>query len=551
MSLKGKFRAIVAVAAFGLITLTAFWLRGERTRILAEKQDKTRNLVEVPYSLIMRFHQLAVEGRMSDEKARQSAIEAIGTLRYDNDNYFWINDLQPRMVMHPLKPELNGKDLSGFRDADQKTFFVDMVTVVQGQGAGFVGYKWPKPGKDAKVPVPKLSYVKVFRPWGWVIGTGIYIDDVDAAWREAATTAGIISTLCLIVLLSVAGSLSRSIFRRLQQVLERVDEVARGEGDLTKRIPIGSSDELAQLGQSFNAFMDKLQQMIREVRESAENMAGSAQQLAAASEELAAGTEEQVANLQQTTATLSQITSSVRMNAASAKHANEVAAESSEAAEKGGDAVDRTSAAMSDINGASRSIAEIIATIDEMAFQTNLLALNAAVEAARAGHEGRGFAVVASEVGALARRSAASAKEIHQLIGESCNKVEKGAALTDQSGVTLRHIVQSAKMVADIVAEITNASHEQSVSIEQINRTMLQMSQVTQNNSAQTEQLSATAQNLSSRAHQLQALVGRFRIDLSDHKAQATRPIFNASEATFPHHSRSRKTLQRQAAACQ
>jgi ABC-type transporter Mla subunit MlaD len=210
---------------------------------------------------------------------------------------------------------------------------------------------------------------------------------------------------------------------------------------------------------------------------------------------------------------IEEITGTVKQNAGNARQANQLAMGSRDTAERGGQVVTTAVAAMGEINQASKKIADIITTIDAIAFQTNLLALNAAVEAARAGEQGRGFAVVASEVRNLARRSASAAKEIKDLIQDSVGKIEAGSALVNQSGQTLGEIVESVKRVTDIIAEIAAASQEQSAGIDQVNRAVTQMDRVTQSNSAQAEQLTSTAQSLAAQAEELQALVARFKVE--------------------------------------
>jgi methyl-accepting chemotaxis protein len=228
---------------------------------------------------------------------------------------------------------------------------------------------------------------------------------------------------------------------------------------------------------------------------------------------------------------LEQITGTVKQNADNARQANQLAVGSRDTAEKGGEVVSQAVSAMREINEASKKIADIITTIDEIAFQTNLLALNAAVEAARAGEQGRGFAVVAAEVRSLAQRSATAAKEIKALIQDSVQKVQDGSGLVNKSGQTLQDIVSSVKKVTDIIGEIAAASQEQSGGIDQVNKSVSQMDQVVQSNAAQTEELSSTAQAMSAQAQQLQALVGQFKLNggggaaLDVHSAQATRQL--------------------------
>jgi uncharacterized membrane-anchored protein YhcB (DUF1043 family) len=270
---------------------------------------------------------------------------------------------------------------------------------------------------------------------------------------------------------------------------------------------------------------------VLEVDEISNSVAAASQQLAAASEQLASGSQEAASSLEETAASLEEITVTVRQNAENADQANQLAASSRDTAEKGGAVVQDAVRAMSEINQASKRIADIITTIDEIAFQTNLLALNAAVEAARAGEQGRGFAVVAGEVRNLAQRSATAAKEIKRLIEDSVQKVEAGSRYVNQSGETLDGIVSSVKRVTDIVAEIAAASREQSTGIEQVNRAVTQLDQVTQGNSSQTEEMSGTAITLSSQAEQLKAVVAQFNLsnDKQEKRTkQSTRPLQKA-----------------------
>jgi deoxycytidylate deaminase len=291
---------------------------------------------------------------------------------------------------------------------------------------------------------------------------------------------------------------------------------------------------------------------ITDVDDISNSVASASQELAAASEQLSSGAQESASSLEETASSLEEITATVRQNADNADQANQLANSSRETAEKGGAVVAQAVTAMGEINRSSRKIADIITTIDEIAFQTNLLALNAAVEAARAGEQGRGFAVVAGEVRNLAQRSATAAREIKGLIEDSVQKVETGSELVNKSGETLEAIVTSVKRVTDIVAEIAAASREQTTGIEQINKAVAQMDQVTQSNASQTEEMSGTAVALSGQADQLQQVVAQFNLNRTaptKGKTKSTAPAVHRVSETAPAKPAKRKSTPAKKAA--
>ena len=345
---------------------------------------------------------------------------------------------------------------------------------------------------------------------------GIAADEAQATAQSVASIAGrsiqltwLLTAFCL----AVGGILiTRSVARPIATIRAAIKDIASGEGDLTRRLTVTSRDEVGDLARSFNQFMDRLHDIIGQVAQTSAAVASASQQLSAAAAQLSRGAHDQAASLQETAASLEEMTGTIRQNADNATQASQLAHGSRTLAHDGGAVVQDSVMAMTDINHAAERIAEIISTIDEIAFQTNLLALNAAVEAARAGEPGRGFAVVATEVRNLAGRSALAAKEIKGLIRDSVTKVECGSELVTRSGQTLQEIVGSVKRVSDIVSEIAAACTEQSIGVDQLTGAMGRVDRVTQSNAAQTEELAATAQSLVAQAGQMQNLVARFRL---------------------------------------
>jgi methyl-accepting chemotaxis protein len=348
-----------------------------------------------------------------------------------------------------------------------------------------------------------------------------FIASQNAAMRQAGQDAAAITrrTQMLILMLAAAACAlslgvaflsTRSITRPLAQVVQIARRVA--DGDLTSDIGVDSRDEAGQMMEALRHMNASLIRIVGEVRSSTESMSGVSGEIASGNLDLSSRTEAQASSLAQTSSSMRELTDTVQQNADNARQANALAGKASEVAARGGSVVSHVIATMGSITQSSKKIVDIIGVIDGIAFQTNILALNAAVEAARAGEQGRGFAVVAAEVRSLAQRSAAAAKEIKLLIGDSVDKVHEGSHLVEQAGVTMAEVVESVRRVTDIMSEITAASVEQSAGIAQVSQTIVEMDQTTQENAALVEEAAAAAAAMQEQAARLARAVSVFKL---------------------------------------
>jgi len=363
-----------------------------------------------------------------------------------------------------------------------------------------------------KTQTAKINLLKEVDDWlsEALIGQVKVLGDRAAAERIFFLLLAIAS-IAIAIIMSYA--VARAITTNVVNTLNLLKDIAEGEGDLTQRLEVNGTDEIAQLADAFNTFAHKIEAMVIEVKEVGQSIRVSAGEIAMGNTDLSHRTEEQASSLEETAASMEQMTASVKQNADNARQANQLVSSTRDLAAKGGETVQRTVTAMEEINSSSRKVADIISVIDGIAFQTNLLALNAAVEAARAGEQGRGFAVVAGEVRNLAGRSAEAAKEIKNLIGDSVQKVEHGTQLVDESGKTLDEIVAGVKKVSDIVSEIAAASQEQATGIGEVGSAINQMDEATQQNAALVEEAAAASESMEEQSNQLIEEMSVFKVN--------------------------------------
>jgi methyl-accepting chemotaxis protein len=537
LAISKKLWLLTLITTVGLIAITALALKEYREDLMQEKLNQTRALVETAHSFVKKQHALAERGEIDMKEAQHRAREDIKGLRYAETNYFWINDTDARIIMHPIKPKLDGKDMSTFADPSGKLIFNEFASVAKRDGEGTVPYLWPKPGSDK--PVQKISYVKGFKPWGWVVGTGVYVDDVEAEfWSNAFTLSAIAITL-LAALLSLSFAITRSIVKPLVETTAALDDISMGEGDLTRRLNEDGKDEIAKLSAAFNRFTDKTEQIIIKVSQTSSQLATAAEELSCTTAQTHDTVSQQQSETQQVATAVTEMAATVKEIAESAERAADSAHTADEEALTGKNMVVEVTDAIGNLAGEmdsasdvinqlakkSENIGTVLDVIRGIAEQTSLLALNAAIEAARAGEQGRGFAVVADEVRNLASRTQEATTEIREMIEQlqagtkSAVDVIHRSSETTQATVekarnttgSLDQIVSSVNLISDRNIQIASASEEQSAVAHEIDRSVVQISQLTEQTFMASEQISQATAELSRLGESLQEMISSFK----------------------------------------
>ncbi len=538
--------------------------------IYKEKEVQTRELANVGLSIINHYYELEVENQLTRAEAQQAAMEAIKSVRFGENgkDYMWINDFHPNMIMHPFRPDLDGQDISNFEDPDGVKLFVEMVEVVKSEGSGYVPYKWQY-YDDANRIEPKLSYVTQFEPWQWIIGTGVYVNDVDeTVAREMTNILLFIIAVALISFIIMFLFNRATIIKPINKLKNELQGLASGGGDLTEEIHVQSKDEIGDLANATNQFIQNIREIVLKVFQSAESTATASRELSLGVNQVASSsnqivevvnevshratsqsdhTKEILEMIEEITDKISAGNEQVEQTLSNASLSTEVAYEGRESVEKAirhletlKNSISESTESIQTLGDRSQEIEGIISTITEISNQTNLLALNAAIEAARAGENGRGFSVVADEVRKLAEDSNQAAQKIshliHTILSDIENMIQKmesnqnnihyQAELTQAGGNALDQLVKkveetefNAKEIEKVFKTIKENSDQVLESIQQISshieQTAVSVEEVQASIEEQTttvEQIGANSDNLAVIAESLKNEVNKFKV---------------------------------------
>ena len=542
MRITQRLWLILVVALVSLLILTFLSLNHLRKEVHTAEITKATHLAETARSLMAAYHARELSGELTPEEARSQALAMLRQLRYDGNEYFWVNDMNYVMLMHPFAPETEGKDLSTLHRPGTVNLIKEMVDMARLQDTGHFQYAWVKPGGEIGVdePVQRLAAFTHFKPWDYMIGTGTYLTEMEERFHSQMISA--LATVAIIVLamLALIYVIGRSIAQPLNTVVQAMGDIANGEGDLTRTLDGNGRDELSLLAQHFNTFTDTLRKLVGQLGDGANQMISASHQLDQISNASLAGMTRQSERMELMATAVNEITYGVQDVAQNANAAAQEVESANEGAEYGRLQVDKTieqinrlSASVSTAVGHMQTlssdadeIATVLDVIRAIAEQTNLLALNAAIEAARAGEMGRGFAVVADEVRNLAQRTQKSTEEIHdmitrlqtntqsavQVIHESSRYSEQSVEQVNAAGQALEQIAQSMQQLVALNASIASATTQQSTVVEDVNRNVTEAAELARETTDGARETAQASQHLARIGEQISTLLARFRV---------------------------------------
>lgn len=426
--------------------------------MMEEERHVIKAMTDAAYSVVQNFHQKAIDGDLTTTQAQTMAKETLRQMRYEGSEYFWIHDMDLKMVMHPFKPQLEGQDLSNVADPNGKKLYVHMVDEVKDDGKGFVDYMWPKPGKAD--PVDKFSHVHLYKPWGWIIGTSVYVDEIQSNFMAYVVKFGIAALIMISIVIGLAIYMSRTLHAGLHRLQDAFDELANY--NLNIRIHHYNNDEMGHLSAVFNKVTDSLRELVSGVSTSTTTISNNVANLKETSSTLSAASNEQQS-------ALAQISAATEESAGTIQEISKLANDTTSNVESIAQSSKAADEAMETLKNNSQEIIKVTQVIEDISEQINLLALNAAIEAARAGEAGRGFAVVADEV----RKLAANTNKSTQEIGKVINMLQSDV---DTTGSALHQITGSVNHITDAVEQISQSLEQQSDVTADVARTVNEFS---------------------------------------------------------------------------
>lgn len=537
-NVKTRLYSMLGLTLGSFIVLIASILSDLNSSMVEQKSTKTQHVVETAFNIISTYHAKELSGELTTEEAQKQAQNLLRELRYDKSNYFWVNDMQGVMLMHPIKPQLQGKDLLTFKDPDGTMLFSNMVNIVKQSGSGFVPYRWAKPGFDE--PVEKISFVQGFKPWGWVLGSGVYLDDIRQEFRNIALSVILIGLILYLGLTTFLIILVRTILRPLNKTIATLKDIAHGNGDLTVRLPESGNDELRELAASFNQFVKKIATLIHQATEGSHHVKNAVDILSRdnkENEKLSSAQSQQTlavaTAMEQMQASIQEVSTNATAAATETKQSQAIIAEGKQTFEIATQDIHNLesnikSAAqvIQNLANETHNIGSVLEVIRNIAEQTNLLALNAAIEAARAGEQGRGFAVVADEVRTLANRTQQSTEEIQnmitrlqsgaqnavQVIDSSTKLSEHSTLQVSKASGALEHMSHAISTINDMNMLIAAAAEQQTATVAEVNRNVNEISDLSQAALASVKRGSDQAQVLAREGCQLDQQLSQFKV---------------------------------------
>lgn len=510
LRVSARLRLIVAIAFALFVAVIWQAVASFGSGMMEERKAGLRHAVESAHGILQYYQKRELAGEMSREDAQRAAMAVVRELRYGEGEYFFITDMHPRTVMHPVQVSLEGRDMSDVRDPNGKNVFLEFVNVVRTSSAGDVDYLWPKPGESA--PQAKVSYVKAFAPWNWIVGSGVYVQDVEETiWAYTARTAvfGALAT-ALVVLMS--WLIARGILRQLGGEPSDLQRVAGriAERDLTTHVPVVDGDTHS-VTYAIEQMQSRLGEVIRRVRDNVHDVTVTVREAADAGRtiheasmrqtEVAASTAAAIEEMAVSIAHVSENTDEARGNS---QRTSEIAQRGETLARDASDGIAQISATVTGaakqiqvLRDRSGEIGEIADVIREISDQTNLLALNAAIEAARAGEQGRGFAVVADEVRKLAERTGAATAQISQVIVSVKAETESAVASIEQIVPKVDSGALLSKQAADALREIREGAGDTLVRLEEVVGSMKELSSASNSVATNMQEVAAMAERSS------------------------------------------------------